>query len=73
MVIVFVKSILFTETFFGSLMYVISIIKYLLVLGLIGGIVSRLTMVSSLLNTKDSDAFMPALVKYLTAVVFYIP
>ena len=73
MVIVFVKGILFTETFVASLMYVIEIIKYLLVLGLIGGAVSRMTMVSSLLNTKGAGAFTPALVKYLTAAVFYIP
>lgn len=71
-VIIFVKALVYTTTFATTLMYIVEVIKYILFLGLIGGAVLKMSS-SSLLNKKEGNAFIPALVKYLTAFVFYIP
>tara|TARA_Y100000766_G_C18896504_1_gene601239 strand:- start:952 stop:2475 length:1524 start_codon:yes stop_codon:yes gene_type:complete len=72
-VIIFAKSILFTQTVAQTLMYITEIFKYLLLLGLIGGAITRIPKVASLLNNNANSALPIATIKYLSALFFYIP
>jgi len=68
------KMIVQTKTMSQILVYISEIAKFILLLGLIGGALSRVPKMAALLhNNKKGSAFTPALVKYLTAVFFYIP
>jgi len=73
-VVIFMKMIVQTKTMSQILVYISEIAKFILLLGLIGGALSRVPKMAALLNNnKKGSAFTPALVKYLTAVFFYIP
>lgn len=71
--IIFVKSLLYTHTVSQILVYITEIFKYILLIGLIGGAVTRIPQVGSLLNKNKNSALPDAIIKYLTALVFYIP
>tara|TARA_Y100000741_G_scaffold356947_1_gene334211 strand:+ start:280 stop:2031 length:1752 start_codon:yes stop_codon:yes gene_type:complete len=71
--IITTKAFLYTKTLSQTLAYILDIFKYVLILGLIGGGLSKIPSVFSLINNKTSSVLPILLIKYFTALIFYIP
>ena len=72
--IVAVKTVIYTNTAATTMLYITDLLKYILLLGIIGGIVIK-TFGGGLASTINSigSTKTQILVKYITALIFYIP